>query len=250
MSNNQVNIKQTFQIDLNYTASIMEGGCVKPPINDLPIKNPPIDIMPIKPPFCWQPPIFGTNPPLPQGNEANVYRTGDGTIVLDAGSGNDNINVKKSPFGGVTVEVNGEKYHFTEAQAKKLEIRGGSGDDTINVSDKVKTGLSIKGGSGDDTIKGGSGNDRIDGGSGDDTIRGGRGHDRILGGTGDDEIHGGRGSDYIHGGAGDDDLFGGRGDDWLVGGSGDDNLQGGRGRDFQLQNDFFFSRLMNNLRRA
>jgi RTX calcium-binding nonapeptide repeat (4 copies) len=262
MSFNQVNVKN-FE---NQSANIMQGGCVRPPLDKIPVR-PPICWEPpifINPPRCGEPPIFrippGEIPPrfgprsedavpergkpflgrdcgLPRGKEADVYRTDDGRIILNAGEGNDNIKVSKSNCPridgrNVCVEVNGEKYFFTEEQAKKLEIHGGAGDDNITVDGNLGFGLNIHGNSGDDKIVGGDGNDRIYGGSGNDTI------------------YGRSGDDYIHGGSGDDNIYGGSGNDYLVGGEGRDRLIGGSGRNTIIQEDFSIWRLMNNLRRV
>lgn len=161
----------------------------------------------------------------------------NGKIVVDAGMGNDNISVTKGANGGVNVEVNGRTYRFTAEQAKNLEIRGGSGNDSIVVADNVKTGITIRGGSGDDFIRGGAGNDMISGGSGNDTIDGGRGNDWIHGGSGNDNIRGGRGNDTIYAGSGNDFVDGGRGNDTIHGGIGSDTIRGGRGRD-HITRDF------------
>ncbi len=169
-------------------------------------------------------------------NDTRVFGE-NGKIVVDTGFGNDEVNVTKGKNGGVTVEVNGKKYEFTAEQAKNLEIRGGSGNDTIKVADNVKTGITIRGGSGDDTIKGGRGNDMISGGSGNDKIDGGRGNDWIHAGTGSDTVNGGRGKDTIYAGSGDDQVNGGRGADTIHGGNGADALNGGRGND-HITRDF------------
>lgn len=85
--------------------------------------------------------------------------------VVDAGEGNDNVN------------VNGSSGTYT--------ILGGLGDDVL------------RGSAGSDTIDGGAGNDQLFGMTGDDLLRGGDGNDVILGGLGADRIFGGAGSDLI-----------------------------------------------------
>ncbi|MDA1055059.1 MAG: dockerin type I domain-containing protein [Planctomycetota bacterium] len=85
--------------------------------------------------------------------------------VIDAGDGNDTIN------------VNGSGGTYT--------ILGGPGDDVL------------RGGSGPDTIDGGAGDDQIFGMGGADLLRGGDGNDVILGGFGADRVFGGAGSDLV-----------------------------------------------------
>jgi Ca2+-binding RTX toxin-like protein len=174
-------------------------------------------------------------------------------IVLDAGKGNDAIEVHTNFDGSVDVSVNGKMHSFSAEEAKNLEIRGGKGDDTIVCTgeafnfeiDGEKYGFDapkltldggngndrISGSKGDDVIRGGKGNDTILGGDGNDNIDGGRGHDTIMGGHGKDTIKGGRGNDNIMGGFGDDTIDGGRGHDSISGGDGKDTIKGGRGND-------------------
>ena len=121
-----------------------------------------------------------------------------------------------------------------------ISADGGSGNDTIIVSDAVTAKAILLGGVGMDMLVGGGGGDEIDGGLGDDTIigglgddilRGSAGHDRLYGRSGVDELHGGLGRDDLFGDEGDDDLFGDEGDDNLFGGAGNDDLFGGAGGD-------------------
>jgi len=93
-------------------------------------------------------------------------------IVVDAGDGNDTVNL-----AGV---------------GKRTEINGGAGNDTLT------------GGSGSDTISGGAGDDVINGGAGKDSIAGGDGNDTLHGDAGGDLLVGGPGSDVFDGGDGPD----------------------------------------------
>lgn len=63
----------------------------------------------------------------------------------------------------------------------KLELRGGSGDDTIAINDSVGTiPATLFGNAGNDSLEGGPGNDTIDGGLGADAMDGGKGSgDRV-----------------------------------------------------------------------
>jgi Ca2+-binding RTX toxin-like protein len=146
----------------------------------------------------------------------------DGRVVLDAGVGDDRIDVTKRAGGGVRVSVNGANHDFTAEEANRLTIRVGDGADRVHVDMRVQSSLRIEGGAGDDTIQGGGGAETLVGGAGDDYLRGG---------AGDDTIQGGAGSDDVRGNAGDDTLRGGEGRDLTIGGSGRDTMDGGAGRD-------------------
>ncbi|MDO5296580.1 MAG: M91 family zinc metallopeptidase [bacterium] len=189
-------------------------------------------------------------------------------LVLGGSNQNDNINVTAGTNGGLSVDVNGQKYELTADQAQRLIIYGGAGNDQITVDAAVINDLVIMGGAGDDTIQGGSGNDTIVGGQGNDVLKGGKGMDRITddagfnkiygedgddvliahsdavdssgknayanviyGGAGRDYIEGGNASDYLSGGAGYDVIYGLGGNDVLSGGAGKDYLDGGEGDD-------------------
>jgi Ca2+-binding RTX toxin-like protein len=90
------------------------------------------------------------------------------------------------------------------SSAKKLTIRGGSGNDRLYGSPVLKRSV-IRGDAGDDriwgksrygdTLRGGSGNDRIWGGEGRDRLFGDSGHDSLYGGPSRDLADGGRGID-------------------------------------------------------
>ena len=89
---------------------------------------------------------------------------GQNKTILDAGKGNDNIHVHTNRNGSVDVSVNGQKFHFTAQQAKNLEIRGGSGNDTITSSGHShcsQPNITLNGGKGNDVIVGGDGNEKI-----------------------------------------------------------------------------------------
>lgn len=155
--------------------------------------------------------------------------------VIDAGTGDDLINIHTNPNGSVDVTINGEKHSFSQAEAKNLEVRGGKGDDSIICTGEAdKNSFYSLGGFGigrnsnpNLTIDGGKGNDFIMGSCGDDVIKGGRGNDFIMGCDGNDQIHGGRGNDFVHGGDGNDKVYGDKGRDNVYGGQGKDWVQGG-----------------------
>lgn len=98
-------------------------------------------------------------------------------IVVNAGDGNDLVDVKKV--------------------ALPVEIDGGAGNDTIY------------GGLAGDTLLGGEGDDRLYGGDGNDSLTGGAGVDLLQGQNGDDWIdgHDGAPKEKISGGAGVDTAY-------------------------------------------
>jgi len=85
-------------------------------------------------------------------------------IVINAGQGNDSIDVSALPAG-----------------APGVEVHGGQGDDTVIGS---ANNDSLYGGQGNDSIGGGAGDDWISGGAGQNTLRGGAGNDSITAGNG------------------------------------------------------------------
>lgn len=143
--------------------------------------------------------------------------------------------------------------------ARRLELRLGAGDDTldfytpvnVNLGTRPPDHLAVSGGAGFDVIGiNVSGSAFVDGGDGVDwitvasvvgdasavTVLGGRGEDSIEVYAGEtNRLSGGASNDFIvddtaegklFGGSGDDDLNGGGGSDRIVGGSGDDLIAG------------------------
>ncbi|MGC4896032.1 M91 family zinc metallopeptidase [Micromonospora sp. DT31] len=165
-----------------------------------------------------------------------------GRMIVNTGSGDDEIRVVRDPDTG-ELSVEGTISGFPVSQevpdGYELTIRGGAGDDHVEVGPGVGA-VTVLGSSGDDRIHTGAGDDIVLGGDGDDTIESGAGDDRVSGGggqdylytyTGDDRVVGGSGEDTIYGGSGDDRLSGGDHADYLDGGRGADSLDGGRHAD-------------------
>ena len=92
----------------------------------------------------------------------------------------------------------------------ELEINALGGDDRVDASalhaDALK--LAVDGGTGDDTILGGAGADLLTGGDGNDFVDGNQGADTVLLGAGDDRFawDPGDGSDVVEGQAGRDAM--------------------------------------------
>ncbi|HEV2801895.1 MAG TPA: M91 family zinc metallopeptidase [Pyrinomonadaceae bacterium] len=197
--------------------------------------------------------IKRTSTPAANPTEPPIER-----IVVDAGGGDDRIQVTRDPKTGATViNVNGERHSIAlstyidpadgheKAQVDVdgvpqqlsrndpylLTIRAGDGNDTIDVSRDVQVNFTLEGGAGNDRIQGSAGNDRIEAGDGDDTVDGGAGRDYINGSRGNDKLYGSAGHDTLYGGDGDDYMQGNAGEDYLEGGRGRDHLLGGAGND-------------------
>jgi Ca2+-binding RTX toxin-like protein len=93
-----------------------------------------------------------------------------------------------------------------------FEVNAGNGNDSINVSREVLVPVTLRGGGGDDTLTGGGGPDKLVGGPGYDRLVGRAGDDLIYGGPGNDAIFGGPGADTLRGGPGNDTIAGGTGE--------------------------------------
>lgn len=104
-------------------------------------------------------------------------------IVIEAGDGNDMINVNR---------YNG-RVHFY----------GGNGNDWASAANAVVKGMPTRDGTVFD-LMGDDGNDVLIGSSQGDHLYGGAGNDIILGNAGDDELWGGIGTNILVGGAGKD----------------------------------------------
>ena len=180
----------------------------------------------------WESVANGSTDPfeLPDDVDRNgIITNGDQTIV-NTGDGDDKITVTIDPFtGDQLVFVNGQLYRIPAGQ--HLVIRGGGGEDTIEVPGSSDLDLTIIGGEGTDHVRGGAGEETVVGLDGDDEVDSGGGDDRISGGAGRDYLNGEGGNDNISGGEGDDTLYGLDGDDYLAGGEGQDYHEGGAGDD-------------------
>ena len=200
------------------------------------------------------------------GNWTQTYEGITRVIVLDAGQGDDYVDMRgvlvPSDFtGGVgndTVYLsegsgstanggagNDLLYANTASTATSVVLRGGTGNDVLTPGTKA---ITIYGDDGNDQFVGtpendylygddgsgtaADGNDVIDGKDGDDVIRGGKGNDTLDGGAGNDWIRGDGGADLIRGSRGMDVIEGGDGDDKIYGGADSDLLLGGGGADW------------------
>jgi len=131
-----------------------------------------------------------------------------------------------------SVIVSGFKHSRSFSGISRITGSGGSGDDTLIISDEVTIPVEFDAGGGNDRLIAGGGTYEFYGEAGDDFLQGGDAGGTLDGGDNDDTIRGGNGIDLIFGGPGDDRLFGWRGDDEISGGLGIDTIDGGTGRNF------------------
>ena len=122
------------------------------------------------------------------------------SITINAGAGDDTVNVQLPPsLGSIVVTVN-----------------GGGGNDILNAGNSPAI---LRGGDGDDILNGGEGDDRLEGGKGSDILNGNGGNDQLFGEDGEDNLRGGTGIDR---------LVGGKGRDWIYSTSVTDNVKSDR----------------------
>lgn len=147
------------------------------------------------------------------------------------------------------VEINGSKQSFAFADVSRIYVYSYSGNDTIEVSQKLApftARCAIWAGDGNDTVETGNGRDTIYGEGGDDYVFGGNNNDMLCGGTGNDTLIAGNGNDTVAGDDGADSIQGNKGNDILSGGDDNskDTVDGGEGGNVlfgQAVYDVFFN---------
>ena len=144
---------------------------------------------------------------------------------------------------GATIRVTAFGRSRTYTNVRSIHASGGSGRDTLVVTEGVTVPTYLDGGDGADiliyrgtglaSLSGGSGNDYIEAaGTRPITLDGGAGDDYILyTGTGNVTIFGGDGNDLITSATGNDTIYGGAGEDTIIGGGGADMIYAGDGND-------------------
>jgi Ca2+-binding RTX toxin-like protein len=162
--------------------------------------------------------------------------TGDDTVSLQAGGGDDDIVTSTSGAIGQTQlsDTLNSRFAFIPS-GETIIISMGAGNDRFRAGASTPdTALLIVNGDGDsDTIDlsmGGATLNELRGGAGDDQIIGSRDADSIFGGSGDDLIEGRNGNDIIDAGADSDTVT------WTAG-EGTDTVEGGTGFDTFVYND-------------
>lgn len=192
--------------------------------------------------------------------ELPLANVDQGTLIINATSGNDSIRVFNPRKNGIidlttiVVRENGQEKSFSTGGIHLAVIGAEAGNDDVEIApglafDLFRIPFYVNGGSGNDTIVGGDGDDtltgaggsdhidgrggrdRLNGLDGNDVLNGGDGVDRLFGGAGNDLLNGGKSTDYIYGEGGNDTVLGSDGQDWLDGGSGNDSIDGDGGDD-------------------
>ena len=141
--------------------------------------------------------IFGTdgNDTLDGGEGSDTYiSTGFAGVdtIIDTGTGVDDWDVMLADKKGTVFYMSsfGSENGIEEISSGGfggVDIRGTAGDNVLDFSGTMLTGIAfINGLEGDDTITGSWGDDKITGGPGNDTIDGGGGNDLIAGAPGAD----------------------------------------------------------------
>ena len=139
------------------------------------------------------------------------------TLVVQAGSGNDQVALRLAAGAPGTLEVDldddgSAEDSFDRATFSRIEVSLGSGNDEFRV-DQVNgafadEALVVNGDSGNDTMNGGDNVEVFLGGSGNDFADGNRGNDTGVMGSGNDVFRWdpGDGSDVVEGDSGTDTL--------------------------------------------
>lgn len=193
----------------------------------------------------------------------NTTTTGAAPDAVEAGDGNDTVNVSGSfsGRGSFLLTMSGDDTVNMHTGSAFAFVHLGAGDDTFNGGGGADT---VFGGAGNDTLHGAGGNDLLDGGLGDDVIDGGDGIDTVsysatatsatggvsvdlaivgpqdTGGAGIDtlvaieNVIGTAFADRLFGDAGANRLEGGAGDDVIAGRGGADIISTGSGNDLIL----------------
>jgi Ca2+-binding RTX toxin-like protein len=120
--------------------------------------------------------------------------TGDGqadTVIVNGTNAHDAVTISGDARGTtVTGLASGVGIAGAEADKDRLIVQAGAGDDAIDASGLLATGIQL-------TADGGDGNDVILGGAGNDTLIGGAGNDVLVGGPGQDALDGGPGNNLL-----------------------------------------------------
>lgn len=178
--------------------------------------------------------------------ESRTYRTvslNDTTGLLYVGgtSGHDKLFVFRSSAdpSQLVVRDNGVDTLFAEADIQSIQVKGGEGNDYIEIAraDLINLAASLYGGPGNDVLQAANGIGVLVGGDGNDILGGGADSDSLYGQGGDDEIYGENQDDYLCGGAGNDFLQGDDENDFIRANAGNDTVYGKVGDDTVYGND-------------
>jgi uncharacterized protein (TIGR03118 family) len=122
----------------------------------------------------------------------------NGDLIITGSRDNDHIDVKlDKKEQQIDVTANGKLVgSFDVTQVGTIRVNGFSGDDHIQVSNRLDVTTILDGGAGKDLLNGGGGSNVLIGGPGSDVLMGQGSRDILIGGTGRDILLG-RGSDDL-----------------------------------------------------
>jgi len=102
--------------------------------------------------------------------EGATVSSKNGVLTIQAGDMPAKIDVQEDS-DGLKVKVNDKSYSFKKGEYPKgIEVKGGKGDDDINVGLWVKVPVKIDGGEGNDKLRNMTDGTEINGGGGQDTV--------------------------------------------------------------------------------
>lgn len=168
---------------------------------------------------------------LPGGldDDTEIVITRNGLVIAEL----DNIEeiVINGNGGTDTYAVHGS-FAATSLFQQTITINGGSGNDTVNVTDLDSAHRVVfNTGTGTDKLIGARAQDQVN-----RTIEGTTGSDVLIGGSGSDILNGNDSSDMLADCGGSDTASGGAGNDWFIASGGNDILDGGDGSDMFYAN--------------
>jgi hypothetical protein len=97
----------------------------------------------------------------------------------------------------IVVTYNGGTFSYASNTVARFYVDAGNGNDNVNLGDDFSAVVTLLGGAGNDSLTGGLGADSLSGGDGDDVLIGSDGADTIVGGNGNDQLYGNAGSDLL-----------------------------------------------------
>jgi Ca2+-binding RTX toxin-like protein len=148
-------------------------------------------------------------------------------LTVKCGNAASTVVVTQAP-GIVQVQDlgTGKVFNFGISQVSRVDVFGGSGNDTLT-SRGANEGVRVRlnGGGGNNTLYGGPGREILVGGDGNNTIYGRSGsNDVLMAGNGNNLIVGCKGDNVIQAGNGTNTLIGGAGINAITGGSGNNTI--------------------------
>lgn len=165
--------------------------------------------------------VFGDAAPDAQARWFGSAQVINGILDLRGSAFADEITVRPTRGNGLAVMMNGEVTLYSLDGVRGVMIRGGAGDDDIEMYDDLRGGgvmlpVTLSGGTGNDYLMAQDGRDSMDnvcvtpdqaalvsytllGGDGDDWLCGGIGHGAIDGGAGNDQIYAPAGAAVVTG---------------------------------------------------